>query len=242
MLDQKTFYSPTLRLKEGEIVASVNLTREAKAHISPIFVAAPPDDRDPQKRRMLTNAELITESGQRVARAWGQLPCMLDIRFLAKRLGWEDAADWIPGIFVEAAKFGAKPGVVVNVSDAHGAMLRGYANALARTSTFPVVRLSLTDLQMPELELEVRLSAIMGTFGISPENAVAVLDFGGADLSALEIAADVMVAAYERLSAHGRWKKIVLSTTSYPEANPAGEGSLVLVPRPEVKLWRTLAA
>lgn len=229
-----------LRLKEGEIVACTNLTKDAKSFIAPIFVAAPPNDRDPQKRRILTSAELIVESGQRVARAWGHLPCMLDVRFLAKRLGVDSATDWVPEIFAVAARFGANASVVANIADAHGSMLRGYINAVERTASFPTLRLSLTDLQMPELE--ARLSAVLGAFGAAPKDAVVILDFGGADLSVVEIAADVMVAAYERLASYGIWRKIVMSITSYPEANPAPEGKLVLIARPEVAIWRALAA
>ena len=91
---------------------------------------------------------------------------MLDVRFLTKRLGAEEAGDWVPKIFSEAARFGGRPGVVVNVSDAHGPMLRGYINAVERTSAFPALRLSLADLQMGELE--VRLSSVIGAFGVSP--------------------------------------------------------------------------
>ena len=225
MIDERSFYSPTLRLKEGEIVACANVTRDAKPYIAPVFVAAPPKDRDPEKRRPLTDTELIRENGLRVARAWGNLPCMLDVRFLAKRLAIENAESWIPSIFEEAARSGAKPGVVVNLAEAHGRMLRGYAAAMQRAGAFVAIRVTLADLQMPELE--TRLSAVLGTFTADPRDSVAILDFAGAYVSDTQVAADVFIGAYERVTSYARWRKVVLATTSYPETNPAPQGGLV---------------
>lgn len=238
MINEETFYSPTLRLKEGEVVASANVTRDAKPYMAPIYVAAPPDDHDPEKGRPLTDAELVSENGFRVARAWGNLPCMLDVRFLLKRFGADAADSWLPSVFGAARDAGAKPGVVVNLADAAGPMLRAYRLALARVESFVAVRITLADLQMPELE--ARLSAVMGALDVVPQDAVAVLDFGGADVSSIEVASDVFVAAYERLMSYQLWRRVIITGTSYPESNPAKEGELVLVPRTEHAIWQRL--
>lgn len=238
MLSRNTLLSPHLRLKEGEIVASVNVPRDVKPYLAPIFVAAPPNDRDPQKGRKLTNAELVVETGKRVARAWGHLPCMLDIRFLTKRLGLENAVDWVPKVYHTAVLHGANVGAVINLADAHGVMLQGYVRAMKLSGLFPAIRLSLGDMQMSELE--VQLSAVLGALATSPIGAVVILDFGGSDLSVVSIAADVFAAAYERLAAYGTWHKIIISSTSYPEKNPAPEDGLVLLPRNELAVWEAM--
>lgn len=237
-MHDRAFYSPTLRLKEGEVVALANLAPIVRSYICPVFVAAPPADRDPEKRRPLTAEELIVENGRRVARAWGNGSCMLDVRFLIDKLGIEAAASWIPGVFKASVEVGARPGVVVSLADARGPMLLGSERAMERHGLFAAIRLTLSDLQ--ETDLEERLGAVLRFVDRTPQESVAIVDFGDADVGVAAIAADVLLAAYERLAVFGRWKKIILSTTSYPEKNPAKENDLILVPRTETAIWERI--
>jgi hypothetical protein len=236
LIIEGTFYSASLRLKEGEVTACAKLPWNAKSRIAPIFVAAPPSDRDPKKRRPLTNDELIIENGIRIAKAWGAASCMLDPRYLELRFGRENCDDWMPAIFREARLSGARPGVVVNLADANGQMLGAYAKALKEAQTYPAIRLTLNDMQLPELY--VLLSAVLGALGCVPADTVLILDFGSASIGDVSIAADVIVAAFDRVGSYGRWHRVIASMTSYPEVNPAEQGELILLPRTETAIWR----
>jgi hypothetical protein len=87
-------------------------------------------------------------------------------------------------------------------------------------------------------ELAARVSYFMSTFGVAPEDCVAIADFSGADFSNPDIVAIIAQAALEDLQAVGRWSQIVFQGTNYPEVNPAEPDGLEIVPRNEWLAWK----
>ncbi len=84
-------YSPVLRLKQGEYSALGKLPLDILARLLPFFVIPPPKERDPELHRALTASELVLLPGQRLGRHWPLRPCMVDARYLFKKLGVDTA-------------------------------------------------------------------------------------------------------------------------------------------------------
>lgn len=107
-------YSPVLRLKEGEYTALAHLSLDVMERLLPLFVIPPPKERDPELHRPLTASELVIIPGQRLGRHWPLRPCLFDPRYLFKKLGADQAAEWLPKLFRVAIAANARP---IPVSD-----------------------------------------------------------------------------------------------------------------------------
>jgi Beta protein len=78
---QSTFYTPVLRLKQGEYLGLAGLAEDVKACILPHLILPPRMERDPEKERPLTPDELISETTKRIGTCWAVRPCLVDTRF-----------------------------------------------------------------------------------------------------------------------------------------------------------------
>jgi hypothetical protein len=67
---------------------------------------------------------------------------------------------------------------------------------------------------------------------------VLILDFENADLSDVDVAAEIIVAQIQEMMGVGLWGQIIWQATTFPEKNPAIAGTLKLLPRQEWQVWR----
>lgn len=228
-------YVATVRLKQGEYLALSETSSDVAERLLPHFVLPPPKDRDPEKGRVLTTDEIVYENGLRVGKYWPFRTCLLDPRFLFKRLGTSEAKVWLPRLFRTAANSNARAIPVCTLADLEGDRLQAFQAITNPGDVGVALRLTLRDLG--DERLQNRVHAALLKIVALPSQCILVLDLSGADFSATESVAEFIVGAFQRVFEIGRWRRIVTTATSYPEKNPAEENGEVLLQRNEWDAW-----
>lgn len=232
----RPIYVPALRLKQGEYRGLQRLAPDVADKIAPRLVVPPPKDRDPEKHRPLTRAEIVHETGRRIADHWKMRDAFLDVRFLFKEFGEAESVEWLPRMFDVARKANAQPIPVLGPADALGPRALAFRLALAvEGATKVAIRVESGEVDM---ELGGRLTAAMSALGVTPEECAILADFSDADFSDALAVANIAQAALEDLQGIGRWRLVVFQGTNYPEVNPAEQNGDAVVPRNEWLAWK----
>jgi hypothetical protein len=232
-------YSPALRAKQGEFRALNRLPAPVADLVLPLFVAPPPKDRDPEKKRKLTLDEIIHWTGARIGKHWPRRLALLDPRYLFTAFGEQNSAEWLPRLFWVARHANAYVVPVMTLGDVVG--VRGDASSRS-VDRDAKVHLALRVMSGEiDSSLAGRVQHLVGRFGLTLDKCVLVLDFADADFSSVDQAAEVLAASFETAHSIGRWLAMVFQGTHYPEQNPATEGLSVEIPRNEWKTWSRAA-
>lgn len=229
-------YSPTLRLKQGEYEATRELRGDVRARILPHWVLPPPKEPDPERRRALSNEEFIYDSASRLAFYWPIQPCLLDPRFLFHRFEGEDSKAWLHRLFAVAVDKGAMPIPVAALSDLNGYRLASF-QAIAQPSAIGfAIRITLKDLGDPSLRK--RLHQALLSLVAKPHECILIIDMSGVDLSQVDAIVDYIGIMYQQVSEIGRWWRVIVQSTSFPNNNPAKPGAQSILPRNEFIAWK----
>lgn len=230
-------YVPKLRLKQGEYTSAPELAPDVISKILACWVAPPPSERDPEKRRLMTFQEIVRETGQRLGRHWPLQPSLLDVRFLLASLGEADLDEWLPQLFRIAERSHALPIPVTTLADAEGPRLSAFRKIVDGDGAGMCLRLTLTDLADPDLRARAHRALLK--LVIKPHQCLLMLDFSDADLDNTAVAAELVVGAYQRVMEIGLWHQVIFQATGYPSKNPAQPNSIATLPRSEWRVWRT---
>jgi hypothetical protein len=229
-------YAPLLRLKQGEYTALPALASDVATHLLPHFVLPPPTERDPELARLLTPSELIHEHAKRLGRHWPLRPCLLDPRFLYRKLEANKATEWLPSLFSAAIRANAKPTLVSDLSTIEGPALEGIQRVIKDALQGMALRVTADEVEQDGFAKRVQ-SALLKV-GIKPTDCVLVLDFGSPDFSQADVVAEIIVDKFQRVMEIGLWGQVIWQATSYPETNPASRGEVVELPRKEWLSWQ----
>ncbi len=239
MLNLEHLYYPVLRLKEGEYVALTTLPPSVANLISPVFVVAPPKERDPELGRALQLDECAYFAARRIASYWPNRLCFIEARFVLKEFGHEDSNAWLPRLFDLARKNGGIPVPVVSLKDAVGESANAFKVCISSMASIRLgIRVSFNDI---DEDLVSKLKAALNAQNIRAQESVVFIDFAEADISDPDIVSDVLLATFHLIQEAGDWAKIVFQATNFPETNPAPVGGSVKIDRTEWKVWRKLA-
>jgi hypothetical protein len=235
-MPHKTFYVPALRFKQGEYRGLERLAADVADRFAPRLVMPPPTDRDPEKKRPLTQDEVLHLTGRRIGQHWRMRPAFLETRFLFAEFGEAESLIWLPRIFEVARNASAVPIPVATLDDMLGVRSDAFRRVLAHDrDTKIAVRVQSGEIGS---DLAGRTAAAMSQFGITPESCALMLDFADADFSNVEAVAVIAGAALEDVQAIGRWKSVIFQGTNYPDKNPATEDSFATVARNEWLAWK----
>ncbi len=228
-------YSPVLRPKGGERDALIYLDPTVRPHLLPYWVLCPPGEKDQEKRRPLTNDELIHENARRIGYCWPLRPCLVDPRFLYSRLG-DDSRDWLPNLYRAIAAAHGRAIPVASLSDFSSASrVEGLKKAVDPTNIGLALRLTLDETM--DSALPTQIQSALRALVARPDQTVLVIDGSGSHLD-LETTPEVVSGVILKLMETGLWRRIIFQSTSYPEANPAKPNTLEILPRPEFGIWR----
>jgi len=228
-------YSPVLRLKEGEYTALGEITSTVAERLLPLFVIPPPKERDPEFARELTVSELAYVPGQRIGRHWPLRQCLLDPRYLFRKLGHDSASEWLPTLFRASVAAHGLPTLVSDLRTIEGKAYDGLRTVIRDVSHGLALRITAEDIERDDLKTRIHTALLR--LAIKPSECFLILDFGSPDFSDLPVVAEIIVASFQKVMEIGLWGQVIWQATSYPEANPAPRGGYIELPRSEWLAW-----
>jgi hypothetical protein len=224
---ERQFYGPVLLEKPGEIDAARKLHGPLKEYMLPVWVALPLKDGE----SFLEPTALVRREVGAVKTAWGANVCCWDPSHLkmADDPG-RDAAllRFTLGKFVE---YGCRVIPVASLREAYP-RLSVMAEHAKRHDTGLCLRLKLDDVEEVEL-----LQAVLLNANLRSDDCILLLDFGNLTITQHDDFAQAMIGWIEILRAHGNWRKVIVSGTSYPRKNPAPDNGEAFVERDEWLIW-----
>lgn len=228
-------YSPVLRLKQGEYTALGQVSVDILAQLLPLFVVPPPKERDPELQRALTSAELIVIPGKRLGRHWPLRPCLLDPRYLFRKLGSRPASEWLPTLLRVAIAADARPTLVSDLRTVEGKCCEAIQTTVHDITHSFALRITLDELSRSDLQ--ERIHSALLKLVLKPQECFLIMDFGKAEMSDPEAVGDILLAEFQKVMDIGLWGQVIWHGTSYPEKNPASSGRLIELPRNEWLAW-----
>jgi Beta protein len=231
----KTFYTPVLRLKQGEYLALADLANDVKDCILPHIILPPPSERDPERGRRLTPEELIQEHARRIGAYWTGRTCLIDARFLGASLAPIGAARWLPDLFdaIERARRRAIPvaNLSMNADEKEGIRL-----VFAKHKNGLALRITLADLA--DGILFENIKNFLLAIGIKPSEVILLMDFTDAGFDDPDAISELIVDSTHRLQSAGQWRRLVFEGTHYPITNPAPKNGSIKIRRNEWIAWK----
>jgi hypothetical protein len=231
-------YVAGARGKPGELLGLQSLAPDVADRILPHIVFPPPREKDLEKRRLLTDDELVYENAARVGRHWPHRPVLLDTRFLGSRLGEAESCVWLPTLFREVRASNGRAIPVVTLQDLEGSRLAGMRGVILEGESGAALRLTLSDLDHEGAKTRIQ-RAVMAAV-LKPSECILLLDLTNDTLEDVDAVVDVATARFWQLVEIGAWRRIVLQATSYPEHNPAAPGKTKILDRKEWDVWERL--
>ena len=231
----KQTYAVVLRLKEGEGRAVREIADVVADHLLPIWVVPPPGD---MEKGLLVDAsptDAVHPLGCLVGNYWPKRLCLLDPRFLIRKLGASEAENWLPALFKSAQSRSAKPIPAADLRTLESEALSGFARVAADYSGSIALRIKAADLERSDITN--RIHNLLRKLVLKPSECFLIMDFE--NLVALEPddIAQVLAANFHRVMEIGLWGQVIWVSTTYPETNPAQPGKLLRLPRVEWDAW-----
>ncbi|WP_247634978.1 beta family protein [Methylobacterium sp. 37f] len=231
-------YSAMLRFKRGEYIGVASLSPEVMDRFLPHFIAPPIIERDPSRKRVITPDEAIHLTARRVAKYWPSRLSLLDVSQLLDPLGRMKAHEWMPELFTIAHRKGAYCSPVLSLTSNSSERL-GCQKIFSILRTPLAIRVPIGNTQ--DKDIHKQIYDIINIVGISPKNALIVLDCNDTALDVIEDAVIVISEAVRVIQSLGEWRNIIVSATSYPTKNPAAKNSECIIIRNEFVIWEKLA-
>ncbi len=234
------FYSPVLRLKQGEYRALQRLAPDIADRIRPRLVVPPPTERDQGENRILTKDELIHFTGRRIASYWRHREAFLETRFLIDEFGEYEIDRWLPQLFKISRGAGANPIPVATLEDLVGSRHDAFLRTLSgNTSTKIALRIESGEI---DRDLSTRVKDALTALSIDSSDCTVLADFCDGEFANASIVSRIAQAALEVLQTIGPWHEVIFQGTNYPETNSAEAGSQAVIPRNEWLAWKEAIA
>jgi hypothetical protein len=180
--------------------------------------------------------EAIPDVGGTLSKYWLQREAFLDLTYLLKEHGYENAVNWLPNIFNRARSLNVKAVPAADLTDLE------QINPEAFTAILPVGRLKfglrILSAEMTDPSLDERIQNALSKLGLLASDCAIFADFSDADLSDQSLVAPIIRSALEQFQEFGQWQHIVFQGTNYPDKNPAQPGQTSVQPRSEWLAWR----
>lgn len=237
MRKELTLYSPTLRLKTGELNGIKNLREVIKDAIRPQFIIPPSAERDLSHPELFDGLSCQQNLGSALAPFWRGRCALLNPKYIYKEYGEERVAEWLPKLFEGAREANVDAVPVASLPDLEGTRFNGLVRAMDSSKKLQLaIALKADDLL--DSQLATRMAAVLAKLGIASDNCSIQIDFQGSYFDEPDGVAEIIEGAYEDIQAMGTWETIVFQGTSFPDVNPATHGTTVQVPRNEWIAWK----
>ncbi|MBX5272618.1 hypothetical protein HJB99_28820 [Rhizobium sp. NLR17b] len=218
-------YHPALRFKQGEYLATSRIARDVQRHIQPRFILSPPKERDSEKGKPLTEEEIATLTGERIAKHWPLYPAYLDAQYVAPFLNDEG----LKTLFRIAQRKNEQLAVVASVQNLHNPIYREFLRA--STPRIAVY------LPYEGIDIDALLKGVEA-LGCEPKDCALFVDFTKAPLS-MEGVSGSVAGVFDTLGSAAQWARIIFQASSFPSKNPAETDGKCEIPRHE---WNVFLA
>lgn len=231
-------YSPSLRWKKGEYLALNVLDDAIKDRVLPHLIIPPLSARDTEQNRKLSKDEFFPTQIGRIAQHWGKRTCLLDMRFVEFSSGHVEDGEKLYSFLNATSKFGCSAiptfDLATNLARL-GAIRRHWLD----TQCGLAIRISFLDLGGQELSRQVQ--TLLLQMVAKPSEVVLMLDLSGAEFDNEEEAFAASLSGWlNELQEIGNWRRIIVTSSSYPFKNPAPANGEIKIPRKEWKIWQNL--
>nr|WP_306264727.1 hypothetical protein [Pararhizobium sp. IMCC3301] len=228
-------YAAVLRLKKGEGEAVGEIATEVADHLLPIWIVPPPDDLEKGLLVDGSATDAVYPLGCSVGKYWPQRSCLLDPRFLVRKLGATEATSWLPALFRAALSKGAKPVPTADLRTLEGDALKGFAQVAVDYTGSMAIRLRAADLERSDVTS--RIHRVLRELVLKPSDCFLIMDFENLVALQPDDIALILAANFQRVMEIGLWGQVIWVSTTYPEANPAQPGKMLKLPRVEWDAW-----
>lgn len=103
----KHLYSPSLRLKGGELEGVRQLAGDVARCILPRFIVPPRKERDTSTPLLIDVAD-VPDISAALATHWRERPALIDASYILNEYGRESMSTWLPDMFDRARSQGAR--------------------------------------------------------------------------------------------------------------------------------------
>lgn len=235
---RRILYVPCLRMKQGELDGVKALRSDVAECVLPLIIVPPASERDESiQPELFSSSEAIPDVGAALMKYWLRRQVFIDPTFLLEEYGFDDAKNWLPGLFKRAHNLDVKAIPSANIADLERMDVAAFRDSLPVAEQLRFgLRISSGDMTDPGLN--ERIQIILIALGLVAEECAVFADFTDADLSDHSLVAPIIKSALEQFQDFGQWQHVVFLGTNYPTTNPAETGQTAIHPRNEWRAWR----
>lgn len=234
---KKSLYSPSLRLKAGELIGLQRLAPSIADRIRPRLIVPPPSERDEITQSRLFTDRAIPDISSPLSSCWPTREALIDPTYLFQEFGRDESDVWLPKMFERARAAGAQAIPLIAAQDLIVGNRAAFRKCIDREALLQF-GLVLSSAELGDRELTQSALDCLDQLGLSAGNCLAIADFYDADLSQPHLVAPIISSSLTKLQSLAQWQQVVFQGTHFPEKNPAEPSSYSIVPRNEWHAWR----
>lgn len=234
---KRSIYMPALRMKRGELEGLFWLRDDVADCIIPLLIVPPSKERSSSSQESLfVTGKSVPDIGGVLSKYWVHRQAFVDPRVLFKEYGADTAINWLPALFSRARNLGVQAIPTASLKTLEAMGMEAFKAAIFTRDGLKFC-MSIQSGDMTDLNIGVRVQAVLQGLGLKPSECAVIADFTDADLSEPKVVAPVIGGALEQLQGLGQWQMIIFLGTNYPEKNPADPGQTFICPRNEWHAW-----
>lgn len=229
-------YCVALRAKPGEYLALGMLREDVAERLLPRLIFAPPKRDDPNQTSFL-DGEFVFDLGRLMGSTWLFRPFLADVTHLFGVYG-SNLERWLMPALRQASFDGLLPIPCLALRDIDGENLGSLVACLNVVGGHAAIVVSLEE-AFEQASLQTMASRLTAA-GVDLSKCAILANLSDADFSIPELAAPIMEGVAESIAETGRWGRVVLQGSNYPEgAIPADPSSSKIIHRGE---WMSFSA
>jgi Beta protein len=232
---KKPIYSPSLRMKAGEIAGVSHLSADVADCVLPRFIVPPHGERD-ERQFILIETDRMPDISRSLSGAWRERPVLIDATYILDEYGRERIADWLPQMFHKSWKAGVRAIPVAMLDDISEVEALAYRSCALKSESIKFA-ISVRAADMAGTGFRSSLAYALELLDLDVTDCAVIADFSGSEFSQPQIVAPIIGAALETLQDVGPWQLVIFQGTNFPEHNPAQPDSVEIWPRHEWKAW-----
>ncbi|SDZ42572.1 Beta protein [Amycolatopsis xylanica] len=237
MATPRAHYRPILVTKRGELAAVEELSNDAKARMTPLFVAHPVEWNYETDSPARTAPEHVAGLGHKLAKAMGAGRAFFDPVFLTENTEWPYSEPHpLHTVITDAAERQLRLVPVVGLGR-HSSYTAAAAEINRKTGEGACVRLS--PQEWPTTPSNIQdLESLLTAIKVDPTNVDLILDLAEEVNSSLAVG--LVSTTLSTLPHSSDWRSLTITASSFPkDLSGIQKGNITRIPRRDWKLWNS---
>jgi Beta protein len=216
-------YRPSVRTKGGEYAALATLPIGERSHVEPIFVIAPPGERDPRSGKLFTANTLPVSISGAIARLWGQARCFASCEALNDQVMGISPDVWLADTYSRM-----RQGAHTIIPALPMALFTTYAARVASraelSATGVMVVIQVQDLARGDVRSKIIRTAEAAA--VAPSQIHIMLKLEGLDLGFVAKNSSAILGIAEDLISFPDWASLTVQVSSELKKLPKARGGI----------------